>query len=176
MTRLILALALAFSATAAAAQSTVQSRYTDLTGRACKVTGQAREGEGEWTRSVCPGLGGWRARVDYADARDALTLLDPAGRAYELELSRTVGSGFSSLGDRAEWRGRWIGGNFRPHALIFRYSLASDPADPERSTSYLVVTRLFGGRVCVLGSVPPQPRQNEAARRIADRGAGAPCR
>ena len=173
MKRPILAAALFALAAPAAAQPAASSRYTDLGERACRTVEKAGENDGDWTRATCPGTAGWGLVADYADARESLRVVSPGGRESDLQLWNTVGNGFSSLGPRAEWRGRGTGSRFRPHALIVRYNLTEGEGRPK---SHLVVARLAPGPVCVVGVVPPGPRQNETARRLADRAAAAPCR
>jgi hypothetical protein len=152
----------------------VQSRYSTLQTQTCKRLAQSGD-ETDWSQHLCPGIAGYRLRLDYADARESVTVLAPGGGAHDLRLWETVSSGFSTIKPTVEWRGRPVRGLLRPYALILRYSAHEKPAEPPRATSYLAVARLAPGPVCVVGIVPPGRQQNEAARRVADASAGASC-
>lgn len=144
------------------------SRYTSL--KDCKVVD---DGGGEdWSVSRCDGLGGHVLQVNYFDARDSLSLLRDGKVAAELELWMRGGGGFNSIGDTVEWRGAMQGDRFVPRALIVRNHVFRDPEHPDRSSGVLEVIDLAQG--CLIGSLEPQPGQNEAARAIAD-GPKRPC-
>ena len=113
----------------------------------------------------CDGPAGFALRISDFDARNDLTVIDPAGAETSLELSRIGGGGFSSIGDTAEWRGP-VGGNFAPDALIVRYNVAEKPY-PAPDTSYLLAIQLKPDP-CVVSKVAPGPAQNAIARRRAD--------
>lgn len=144
------------------------SRYTALA--ACRVVEQRPDED--WSTARCPGLGGWALRLDYADARDDLALVRGGAKPVPLGLAGLGTGGFNSLGDTVEWRGRQDASGFVPDALIVRNRVVIDPQDASRTRDTLVVIAL--GRGCVVGQVPPQPGQNDAARQIAD-APGQPC-
>lgn len=151
---------------ASAAQRT--SRYTSL--KDCKVVD---DGGGEdWSVSRCEGLGGYGLQVNYFDARDSLSLIRDGKVTAELKLWLRGGGGFNSIGDTVEWRGSGAGEGFVPTALIVRNHVFRNPEQPDRSTGVLEVIDLAQG--CLIGSLEPQPGQNEAARAIAD-GPKRPC-
>lgn len=138
------------------------SLYTSL--RACRVVEQRPDED--WSTSRCPGLGGWALRLDYADARDDLALVRGTAKPVTLGLAGLGPGGFNSLGDTVEWRGRQDASRFVPDAVIVRNRVVIDPKDANRTSDSLVVIALERG--CIVGQVPPQPGQNDAARQIAD--------
>jgi hypothetical protein len=137
-------------------------RYTALTG--CEIVREEHE-EMPFVETLCPGPQGWALRVTDSDARQNLLVVAPGGQETSLELSRVGGGGFSSLGDRAEWRGP-AGGSFAPDSLVVRYRVAEAPY-PEPETSYLLAVRL-APKPCVVAKVAPGPAQNAIARARAD--------
>ncbi len=78
---------------------------------------------------------GWSVQVDYADARESLTLLK-GSTAYDLNLWQVVSTGFSSLGDALEFRVR----SGKAVGAVVRYTANVDGT--ERQVSNLVVIRL----------------------------------
>ncbi len=117
----------------------------------------------------CPGAGGFGVRIADSDARQTMTLVDPAGTQHRLATSRIGGGGFSAFGKTAEWRGDSVsaaGGGFDPDSLIVRYQVAEQP-HPASETSYLLVVRLVRDP-CIVARIAPGPQQNDSARAAAD--------
>jgi hypothetical protein len=141
-----------------------QSAYTSLDD--CTVVETARE-EAGYSRSACPGLGGYALDYVVADARDNLVVIAPGREGQSLGLPSLMGGAFSTIGRTIEWRGRMADGTLRPDALIVRYEAFEDPGRPERPTSYLLVVSLEG-TPCLAAKIPPMASQNEAARGAAD--------
>ena len=140
------------------------SRYTSL--KDCKdVESGAAQGE-DWAIATCPGLGPWRVRRDYGDAREYLRLTRDPRKGAEPKLIATGSYGFNTLGDTLEWRGTGQGQAFTAAALIFRNSVSENPDDSSKQTSYLLVYDLRQG--CTVARIAPQPGQNDAARAAAD--------
>jgi len=159
--------AMQIQASPAGAQEGVASRqsaYTSL--EDCTVVETAAE-EAGYSRSECPGLGGYRLEYVVADARDNLVVVAPDGREESLRLPSLMGGAFSTIGMTIEWRGVIEAGSLRPDALIVRYDAFQDPERPERPTSYLLVIALEG-TPCLAARIPPAEGQNEAARIAAD--------
>lgn len=160
--RLIWTILLALSATGFAAHTSV---YTSLEARDCRTLTRDPQG---WVEDLCPGVGGLRLLVQEGDPRQNIVVLRGQTRT-SLNLWSVVGSSFSTVGPRAEWRLK----DGVPVALIVRYNL-SDPEAADRITSYLAVARL-GGKPCVVANIPPGPQQNILARRAADGAGGRDC-
>ena len=140
-------------------------RYTSLEGCTLLVS---KPDEAGYSVERCGGQGGYGLKRNEADGRHNLFVIAPGGAEHSLNLPGVIGSGFSTLGPRVEWRGPPAA----PTALIVRYDVAEDPAAPETTVSYLAVARL-SPQPCVIGKIAPRPDQNEAARSLAD--AGGPC-
>ena len=153
----------------------VDSLYTSLDVRDCKTL-ELQEDEGGSYRGRCPGTAGYRLELIEGDLRQTLTVIDPKGRAFPLDLWSTVSGAFSLLGSKAEWRVRRSGGRTMPIALLVRYNANEDPERPEKSTSYLVVSKITPDAICVTDVVAPQPNANEQARVLADQAASRPCK
>lgn len=165
--------ALALSLQAAAGEA-ASSRYSSLIEKDCVADPAPKEEDGHGGSSVCPGVDGYRLRVVDGDARMSIEVLTPAGKTLPLDFWSTVTSGFSSVGDMAEWRYPASGGRV-PHALIVRLSASEDPERPGITASYLVVGKLGADSACVTAKIGPGKNQNEAARKAADAAAASPC-
>jgi hypothetical protein len=85
-----------------------------------------------------------------------------------------VGSSFSSLGEKAEWRVRTQKGKVVPVALIVRYNL-SNSEDSTKTASYLAVAKITASKICVTEKIAPGAGANVAARTAADKSADKPC-
>ncbi len=157
----------AFLPASAAAQPSAsadrQSRYTSLD--ACEVIATAPE-EAGYSRSACPGLGGYSLEFVVADGRENLVVMSPGGAQQSLGLPSLMGGGFSALGRTIEWRGEKAN-RLSPDALIVRYNAVEDPLRPGQPTSYLLVVSL-SAPPCLAARVPPARAQNELARIAAD--------
>ena len=165
---LIISLFLTLSfTTAAIAQN--KSIYTSTKTSACRTIKSSSEGTGSYI-GECRGVGGYKARLIEGDIRQTLDIVTPARKKFELNFWNFYSS-FSSIGEKLEWRVQ----SGVPIALIARYNV-SNPEDPQRSTSYLMVSRIGRGLSCVTDIVGPGPKQNEEARRLADEAPGKPCR
>ncbi len=155
------------------AAAALDSVYTLTTVGKCKTTSQDKE-EG-WIIQVCDGVGGFKLEVYEDDIRQSMNVIAPDGSKSELDLPGKVGSSFSKIGDKAEWRVSKKDGKEIPAAMIVRFTL-DDPQDPKKKTSYLVVTKIAVSGSCVTDVVPPGAQQNEEARKLADSASGRPCK
>lgn len=138
------------------------SVYTNLAD--CTLVRNFEEGGG-FERS-CEGPEGWQLTYTQSDLRENLTLIGEDGSEHELGLSETIARGaFNEIGDTIEWRSSDETSDVR--AMIVRMNVARpDPMEADRSV--LAVVRL-DGPVCLIGTVPPGPGQNVAARSLVDR-------
>jgi hypothetical protein len=150
-----------------------ESVYTDITTEKCKTT-SSNEKE-QWIVQMCAGVEGYKLEVYEDDIRQSMNVVPPQGKKSELNFQGTVASGFSSLGDKAEWRIETKDGKKVPRALIVRFNVA-DPEDPSKSTSYLVVSKISAEKSCVTDVVSPSADQNEEARRLADGASTKACK
>ena len=151
-----------------------ESVYTDLTSEKC-ITIESNPNEGGSYLGECAGIGGYRLEVLEGDLRQTVNVVAPNRKKYELELWNKVSSGFSAVGDKAEWRIVRTGKTVKPMALIFRFNASDNPEYSEQNTSYLVVVKITKAEVCVTNVVKPSAKANIEARKLADVSANKPC-
>ncbi len=174
ITTLILSVACSIALPASAASAKIDSIYTKLSGSTCKTL-ESNADEG-WATGRCQGTAGYKLDWEDSDARQTLSVVDPKGKAFPLELGTTVSNGFSSLGDKAEWRVQKAGKKATPIALIVRFNVSEDPEKPEKTTSYLVVSKITASEICVTDVVKPAKDANQQARTLADAAASKACK
>src|SRR5687767_2833107 len=116
---------------------TNRSIYTGLGEKSCKTIKADASEAGSYV-GICGGVGGYKLQVEEGDLRQNIQIITPAGQKHSLDLWSVVGSSFSSLGEKAEWRVRTQRGKVVPVALIVRYNLSSSD-DSTMITSYLAV-------------------------------------
>ena len=153
-----------------APEAPVDGRYTSLRGAHCKTVELGDELGSTETR--CDGVPPYTLVVTDSDARQHLAIVEGDGEPHSLEFASRVSAGFSELGDTVEW---WPQGDAAPTALIVRFKAYEHPEQPDRTTPYLVVSKL-GASPCVTEVIAPAANQNQAAREAAGRAASASCR
>jgi hypothetical protein len=157
--------ALALTVSAAPATSVYSSLYK------CKLVTTGHD----YSTRACVGVGGYNLRLEYDDSRESITVITPNGKKHPLKLWEVVSTGFSSVGQKAEWRVARNGGKLVPTALIVRFNASENPEDSTKVTSYLVVAKITPQQICVTDKIAPGPTANEDARRAADDSAGKQC-
>jgi hypothetical protein len=155
------------------AQNKNQSVYTDLRAKSCKTIKVDKETGSSVQR--CTGLAGYKVLALDDDARQSITIIDPAGREHPLDLWQVVTPAFSSIGDKLEWRVIRKDGKSSPVALIVRVNASEDSANPQRKTSYLAVAKIAANEICVTDKISPGSNGNESARLAADASQRKPC-
>ncbi len=156
--------------------SKLSSRYTDLSGSACKTIAESKsDDEGAWAEIGCPGILGYKLNVSDDDNRQSVIVVDPKGKKHSLKFYETVTGAFASVGNKAEWRVRKVKGKETPIALIVRLNASILVEEPEKKMSYLVIAKITPQAICVVGKIPPRSKQNEFARLMADQAAKKPC-
>lgn len=171
----LLVTSLILMASATASAQAIQSVYTDLNQKKCKTI-HVDPGPGESSTQQCPGIAGYKLLVHEGDLRQSITVVKPDGSKHDLDFWSKVGSGgFSYVGPRAEWRVKRQKGKIVPIALIVRYEVSEASDNPNKKTSYLTVTKITPGQICLTDSVRPSPNMNVEARRLADNSAAKPC-
>lgn len=145
------------------------SVYTDIAPARCKTIETHEEGSSSVQK--CPGVAGYGLLVEDSDSRQSVTVVSPDGKKHPLNYWQVITTGFSSLGEKAEWRVEKKGGKLRPFALIVRVNASENPEKPDEKTSYLAVAKITASAVCVTDKV----QTNEEARAAADAAAGKPC-
>jgi hypothetical protein len=165
----VLTLTAIFILTLTVSASPVTSVYSSLSG--CKIVKTGRD----WSTQACRGVGGYNLQLEYGDARESITVFTPNRQKHPLNLWSVVSSGFSSVGQKAEWRVTTMNGKQVPIALIVRFNASENPEDSTKVTSYLVVAKITPQKICVTDKITPSATANEEARRAADASADKPC-
>ena len=150
-----------------------RSVYTNLGEKSCRTIKADSSEAGSYV-GLCGGVGGYKLQVEEGDLRQNIQVITPAGQKHSLDLWTIVGSSFSSLGEKAEWRVRTQRGKVVPVALIVRYNL-SHAEDSTKAISYLAVAKITAAKICVTDKIPPGAGANVAARAAADKSADKPC-
>jgi hypothetical protein len=169
----IFALTLVTALTSVAQSQRIQSSYTDLSGSACRTLDVDKQTGASTQR--CPGVSGYKLLVHDDDSRQSIAVVNPAGREHELNFWEVITPAFSSVGEKAEWRIARTNGKTLPIALIVRVNASEDPENPKRVTSYLAVSKITSGEVCVTHKIKASSTANDEARRAADSNSNAPC-
>jgi hypothetical protein len=146
-----------------------ESVYTDIAPARCKTVETHEESAGSVQK--CPGVAGYTLLVEDDDSRQSVTVVSPDGKKHPLNYWQVITTGFSSLGEKAEWRVERKGGKVQPFALIVRVNASENPEKPDEKTSYLAVAKITAAAVCVTDKV----QTNEEARQAADASADKPC-
>ena len=137
------------------------SVYTSTRAESCRTI-ESNPDEGGSYEGECRGVAGYKLRVMEGDLRQALDVITPGKKRFEL-IKWGLFGGFSLIGAKVEWRiKRGV-----PVALIARYSVAN-AEDSSKSTSYLIVSKIGSKASCVTDIVDPMAKQNEKARELAD--------
>ncbi len=154
-------------------QEKVGSVYSDLAAKRCKTL--TLDEETGASTQTCPGVARYQLLVHDDDARQSITVITPDGKEHDLDFWGVVTHGFSSVGEKAEWRVIRKNRKLSPIALIVRVNASEDPVNPTRITSYLTVTKLTPSEICVTHKIPHSANANANARRAADKAKSAPC-
>jgi hypothetical protein len=171
---LLLILTLLASGVVASAQG-VQSVYTNLSGKNCRVIEEDEESAG-YELARCRGVAGYQLEVASQDLRQGVAVVSPDGKKHELNLGYIGGGAFSFLGDKAEWRVKRVKGKLVPIALIMRFSTAQMQDDgSSKDVPHLTVTKITPAKICLLEPQRAGRNANVEARRIADNSADKPC-
>jgi hypothetical protein len=170
-TKVLIIATLLLGMSAIAAAQTNDSVYTSL--KTCRTI-KSTSAEGGSYVGICNGVAGYKLQLEEGDLRQNIQIITPAGQKHSLELWNVVGSSFSSLGEKAEWRIKRNGAKITPMALIVRYNVAN-PEDSTKSTSWLAVAKITGSKICITDKIAPKANANVEARTAADNAANKPC-
>jgi hypothetical protein len=121
----------------------------------------------------CKSFANINVQVIDRDLRQSIILLRE-GNCYPLNFFAKVSSRWSILGDKIEWRYR-KSDKAHPIAMIVRFKVSENLNDPDKMTSYLVVSKIGSDNICVVGKIPPQANQNQLARNMAQRAQNMDC-
>lgn len=146
-----------------------KSIYTSTSDKICKQQKVDEDHGGDYV-GICPGVGGYKLELIEGDLRQTLNVITPEKKKHELNFTHFFGA-FSAIDRKIEWRlKRGV-----PVALIARYNV-SDAENSEKRTSYLMVVKITKSFSCVTDVVPPEAKQNETARKLADASALKACK
>ena len=158
-----------------AVNAQIRSVYTSLSDKTCKTL-RSNPNEGGDYQGRCPGVGGYKLDLFEGDLRQTIDIIAPNRKSYPLRFGEIVTFNFSAAGDKAEWRVKGAGKNLKPVALIVRLNASEDPEHSEKTTSYLIVSKINGSSACITDIVAPTVAdQNARARELADASATKPC-
>ena len=166
---LFITLAAVFALALTASADSITSVYSSLS--KCKLVTTGHDN----STSACVGVGGYNLRLEYDDSRESITVISPNGKKHPLEFWSVLSSGFSSVGEKAEWRVARRNGKMVPIALIVRFNASENPEDSSKVTSYLAVAKITPQKICVTDKIAPGATANEDARNAADASANKPC-
>ncbi|MBI4851092.1 MAG: hypothetical protein HY819_04605 [Acidobacteria bacterium] len=153
-------------------QNKIESIYTDLSSDKCKTL--ELDEESAFSSQLCQGIEGYKLLIEDFDARTSITIVSPDGKKHPLRYPEVITYGFSSLGEKAEWR-VIREGKIQPIALITRLNANENPENYKKITSYLVVSKITKNKICVVAKILPTADANSKARQIADNSTNKPC-
>ena len=165
--RMIVAAALAIVASGMSIAQEIASVYSSTAIRNCKKVDAAKNGEGDWSTWLCPGVGGYVVRVTEDDLRTTVSIGRNLKAAANEPASKHQFAPFNSAHDTLEWRMA----KGQPFATIQRWFLAdvenSDKSGKPGQAAMLIVTRL--NPACHIAYVdvsakPPMPMSWRARR------------
>lgn len=174
MTRAFLIAGLLLAGVITSSGQSNQSQYTSLGAKACRQIKSAEAGDDGY-EGRCRGIAGYVLLLSEGDLRQNITVITPNGAKHSLDLWGVISGGFSSVGQKAEWRIARRNGKLSPVALIIRYNASEDPEAPNKQNSYLAVSKITSTEICVTDKILPGPTANEDARRAADTAETRPC-
>jgi len=148
-----------------AKQPHLSSVYTSIAPHHCKTVRDSKDSQAE--RDVlqrCPGYAGIPLFVEDFDARTTVSAGSPDGESCLV----SRGCGFTSAGDRVEWRLA----NGKPFAIIYRLtSDYTDDSGKDLHEPFLIVETLKDKNrpACRIAEIPGvKPKANRLARNTAD--------
>jgi len=112
-------------------------------------------------------------KVVVGDSRESI-ILTRNEKEYNLELLSTFKNIFSSFGSKLEWRYE-LTNSKNIKGVIIPLNMSDDSENLDRTTSYLVVTKITSDKICVVAKIFPQKEQDEIAREILDTNEDLPC-
>jgi hypothetical protein len=168
MVRMIVAIALAILAAGAAFAQDFASLYSSTATRNCKKVDAAKDGEGDWSVWLCPGIGGYVVRVTEDDLRMTVSIGRNLEAAANEPASKHQLTPFNSVHDTLEWRMT----KGAPFATIQRWFL-SDASNIDKDgrptpVAMLIVTRLSPACHVAYVDVHANAIANALARKAAD--------
>ncbi|CAA6814911.1 MAG: Unknown protein [uncultured Sulfurovum sp.] len=145
------------------------STYTSIDQKDCVTLDSDNMG----SLQECESFTSIGVKVIEGDIRQSI-ILTRNQQEYDLDFFTTVSPAFSSLGLKAEWRHE-LGKPTNLKGMIVRLEVSDDPENLDKTSSYLVVSKITRHEICVIAKVAPQINQNIMAREILDINLAMPC-
>jgi hypothetical protein len=144
------------------------SLYSSTAPRNCRQIDAAKNGEGDWSVRLCPGIGSLVVLISEDDLRLTVSIARNRDAAAEEPAAKQGFAPFNNVHDTLEWRMT----QGRPFATIQRWFL-SDSANPgpdgrPTQVAMLVVTRLNPACHVAYVDVHGNAIANALARKAAD--------
>ena len=105
-------------------------------------------------------------KVIEGDLRQMITLIRN-NQEYNLDFWSIVSPMFSTLGAKIEWRHE-IDKPRKLKGMIVRFEASDNFDNFDKTSSYLVVSKITDDKMCVVSKVAPSEKQNEIARKFLD--------
>jgi len=121
----------------------------------------------------CEAFENIRVKVVVGDIRESI-ILTRNEREYDLEFLTRPKPIFSSFGPKLEWRHERINSK-KIKGVIISLNMSDDVNDLEKTSTYLIVTKISSEKICVVAKIAPQKEQDEIAREILDTDEDLPC-
>ena len=166
---LLLVLSTLYGVDGMAGSPSYESAYTSIDADDCRTV---IEEEISITQ-YCKSFANIEVEVLGDDLRQSITL-KRNGISYPLEYWRKISTAWSLLGKKIEWRYP-KGQADNPIAMIARFNVSEDLDNPDKMTSYLVVSKISRDIICPVGKIRPQAKQNRLAREMAERSDKMRC-
>jgi len=114
-----------------------------------------------------------KVKVIEGDLRQSIVLMRK-GKEYDLNFWSIVSPMFSFLGQKIEWRHQ-LGKPEKLKGMIVRFEASDNFENLDKTSSYLVVSKISKDKICVVAKIAPSEDQNEIARKILDSKKVLPC-
>ena len=145
------------------------STYTSINQKDCVTLDSDNMG----SIQECESFADIGVKVIEGDIRQSI-ILTRHEKEYDLAFWATVSSAFSSLGLKIEWRHE-LRQVKHVKGMIVRFEANDDYENLDKSSSYLLVSKITNDNMCVVAKVAPQENQNEIARKMLDSEDELPC-
>jgi len=149
--------------------SLYESSYTSIAQKDCRTL----ESDNLGSIEECESFADIKVTVIEGDIKQGI-MLRRDGKNYELNFRNAISYTFISLGLELEWR--YKRNQFdNPIALITRLDVNNDPEDPEKISSYLVVSKITDNEICIVGKIEAQKNKNQMAKDMAEKSSTMSC-
>jgi len=112
-------------------------------------------------------------KVVEGDTRESI-ILTRDKKEYNLKFLSTKKLVFSSFGLKIEWRHE-VENPKNIKGVIVPINMTNDSKNLDKTSTYLVVTKITNDEICVVAKIAPQKEQDEIAREILDTDENLSC-